>query len=304
MVTIRLSPVPILLALLLLLHLDYFGYVNLFHRRIELTKDFRLVWMEKRIDNPALNSYRTQETKEEEDPNHERQRKQLSMFADVEKWCARANYTDFTPLPSPDELAALHQKEEVWDELRNKGFPEIITPFNYINVSEKEVFQGYFIYLCLMKAKYLHIDNVEGTVIVFSYGTIAHSYKIMTEGFFMMSDDATFNFWHTLNLRNVMHPTGITYRDFTGMWWPSPYGKSAVERALMLITDKYRDDLSVKGMWKSYQDEVERFPLGKAIVNVSASDIKLPPSEYKYLWEEDRDRFGPKIPVGFQLGPS
>ncbi|KAL6726179.1 hypothetical protein Aduo_008180 [Ancylostoma duodenale] len=282
------------------------------------------------------------------------------MFGDVEKWCAFANYSDPTPLPLPDQVAALHGKEEVWDELQNialiitnnfpwkstigllqriyqpyfkvtifcgtfypnlfmkdEGFPTIITPFNYINVSEKEIFQGYFIYLCLMKAKYLHVDSVEG--------------------FFVMSDDATFNFWHTLNLRNVMHPTGITYREFTGMWWPSPYGKPAVERALMLITDKYRDDVSVKKMWKTYQDgliangflrsahrqlievdgwcmsdlfyvpttqlqyfselmiifyEAEVFheiAISKFLYTVPHT--RLSPSEYKYLWEEDRNRW-------------
>ncbi|VDO66966.1 unnamed protein product [Heligmosomoides polygyrus] len=40
-----------------------------------------------------------------------------------------------------------------------------------------------------------------------------------------MADDATFNFWHTLPLRQVFHPTGITYQGYLGIWWPSYFGR-------------------------------------------------------------------------------
>ncbi|KAK6744645.1 hypothetical protein RB195_011395 [Necator americanus] len=156
-------------------------------------------------------------------------------------------------------------------------------------------------------------------------------------GFFVMSDDATFNFWHTLNLRNVMHPTGITYQDYTGMWWPSPYGKPAVELAVMLIIDKYRNDLSVQKMWKKYQEgllangfirsahrqltEVDGWCMSD-LYYVPATELhyfselmiiffearlfheiaiskflytvkhyRLDPSEYKYLWEQEREKW-------------
>ncbi|KAK6744644.1 hypothetical protein RB195_011395 [Necator americanus] len=220
-----------------------------------------------------------------------KERKQLMMFRELEEWCGIANYS--------------------------KGFPKIIAPFNYINVTEEEIYQGYFSYVCLLKAKYLHLDDITG--------------------FFVMSDDATFNFWHTLNLRNVMHPTGITYQDYTGMWWPSPYGKPAVELAVMLIIDKYRNDLSVQKMWKKYQEgllangfirsahrqltEVDGWCMSD-LYYVPATELhyfselmiiffearlfheiaiskflytvkhyRLDPSEYKYLWEQEREKW-------------
>ncbi|KHJ96338.1 hypothetical protein OESDEN_03703 [Oesophagostomum dentatum] len=258
--------------MLFLLHLDYFGYINIFRRKIEMTRDFRLMWMEKRAE-VAEKLRSLQDSTEEENADQGREHRQLLMFKEIEEWCAPANYSDETPLPLASELSLLHKREDVWDELRNRvtifcgtfypdlflkkdGFPDITTPFVHINLTEEDIFKGYFIYICLVRARELLRGEVEG--------------------FFMMSDDATFNFWHTLKLRRVLHPTGITWQQYTGMWWPSPYGteyvydrlqrkceiyclllgKAAVEHALMLITDKYRNDWSTQNMWKKYQDGV------------------------------------------------
>ncbi|VDO74414.1 unnamed protein product [Haemonchus placei] len=93
--------------------------------------------------------------------------------------------------------------------------------------------RGVFAYHCLVRARELQLD---------------------VKGYFVMSDDVTFNFWHSLPLEKVLHPTGITYKQFLGVWWPSIHGKAAVQRALALITKKYKNDEGVQRMFEIYRD--------------------------------------------------
>ncbi|KAK6048849.1 hypothetical protein COOONC_13646 [Cooperia oncophora] len=76
-----------------------------------------------------------------------RAEKQLSLFNDVEEWCANStNYSrNFVGLPSPEELAVVRQREDVWDELTTVAL--IITsnfPWKSIIGLLQRLYQPYF----------------------------------------------------------------------------------------------------------------------------------------------------------------
>ncbi|CAJ0597222.1 unnamed protein product [Cylicocyclus nassatus] len=232
--TIRFLFITLLLLVLFLIHFTYVSYLSLF-QTLELTKEYGFVWKQRESSAEVADQIDHEESRESVITDYEKERQQLELFADVERWCSATNYTDHKTLPSPIELAKLHKKEDIWEELantaliitnnfpwqssigllqrmyqpyfkttvfcgtfypalylRNDGFPAILTPFNHINLTEEEVHQGFFVYLCLVKASYLMRTEVEG--------------------------------------------------------------KSAVDTALNLITDKYRSSSRIQKMWKRYQD--------------------------------------------------
>ncbi|XGW06871.1 hypothetical protein V3C99_016858, partial [Haemonchus contortus] len=267
MIRRRKSTYCCLIFLVIILFLYYNGYLNVFQRS-------HLVLLK----NEDVHVNPEEQYLMEHDKYYALARKQLSNFKDVEEWCGtNAEYPGLNmKLPSPEEVAKIRRKADVWGELSSRallitnnfpwkstigllqrlyqphfkvtifcgtfypelfmakeGFPDIVSPFNYINVSEKEMDRGVFAYHCLVRARALQLD---------------------VKGYFVMSDDVTFNFWHPLHLEKVLHPTGITYEQFVGMWWPSIYGKAAVQRALALITNKYKNDEGVQRMFEIYQN--------------------------------------------------
>ncbi|EPB71893.1 hypothetical protein ANCCEY_09018 [Ancylostoma ceylanicum] len=86
------------------------------------------------------------------------------------------------------------------------------------------------------------------------------------EGYFMMADDSTFNFWHKIDLTTTMHPSGGNYTNtnLTGIWWPTNFdgwfstpcnsGCDAVKRAVHLFEEKYKNEKAVQAVWDQYQD--------------------------------------------------
>ncbi|CAJ0606774.1 unnamed protein product [Cylicocyclus nassatus] len=79
-------------------------------------------------------------------------------------------------------------------------FPKIMSPFNYIHVSQVEMANGRFFHYCLSKVEELNLRNVEG--------------------YFFAADDAIFNFWHKLDLSEILFPFAVLRNG----WWPTSYG--------------------------------------------------------------------------------
>ncbi|KAK6740488.1 hypothetical protein RB195_008758 [Necator americanus] len=201
----------------------------------------------------------------------------IRMAGDISDWCAAANHTELLHmLPSPEQLNDAHTNHTVLTDLENtvlvvtynypmngtigliqrlyqpyfgvtifcgswfpkeydqKDFPKILHPLNYIHLSKHEMNAGYFAYYCLSKVKDLLLQNVLG--------------------YFVMADDTTFNFWHSVDLNSTVHSIGISAQNESGIWWPSEMGMTAVKKARTLFEEKYKNDAAVQAVWKQYAD--------------------------------------------------
>ncbi|KAL6728497.1 hypothetical protein Aduo_010267 [Ancylostoma duodenale] len=211
-----------------------------------------------------------------------RSRFKIRAFGDLSDWCEAANYSEFLhKLPSPRRLSVAHEKDGVLADLKNTAliitynypmnqtigvlqrmyqpyfgvtifcgpwypeeyddnsdFPKILRPFSYIHLSKNEIQNGYYAYYCLAKVKDLRLGNLQG--------------------YFMTSDDNTFNFWHEINLNTTMHPSGTKDENINGTWWPTDIGGGAVKRAVYLFEEKYKNDTDVQAVWDQYQDGISK----------------------------------------------
>ncbi|KIH56418.1 hypothetical protein ANCDUO_13401, partial [Ancylostoma duodenale] len=260
----------------------------------------------------------------------ERSRFKIRAFGDLSDWCEAANYSDFLhKLPSPRQLSVAHEKDDVLADLKNtlrsspmfvqaliitynypmnqtigvlqrmyqpyfgvtifcgpwypeeyddnSDFPKILRPFSYIHLSKNEIQNGYYAYYCLAKVKDLRLGNLQG--------------------YFMTSDDNTFNFWHEIDLNTTMHPSGTKDENINGTWWPTDIGEyisgqmvvqrgaalmpavrksidtaapsrgGAVKRAVYLFGEKYKNDTAVQAVWDQYQDGIS-----KKMIEANASE--------------------------------
>ncbi|VDK55617.1 unnamed protein product [Cylicostephanus goldi] len=109
-------------------------------------------------------------------------------------------------------------------------------PFNYIHVSPVEMSKGVFSYYCLAKVRDLKLRNVRG--------------------YFISADDAVFQFWHKLDLEEILYPIWVIEKRYPSAWWLTKYGLKAAQRAKSLFTKKYREDARVRHLWKCYKEGV------------------------------------------------
>ncbi|EPB78429.1 hypothetical protein ANCCEY_02495 [Ancylostoma ceylanicum] len=128
---------------------------------------------------------------EKEDTMIEKSAEKLRMFGELTDWCAKANFSDFLrKLPSPPQLATSHAKNQV-----------------LVN---------------LQKSVSLYSIFAFGVNMLTNYETGAEKYDD-SNGYYVMADDSTFNFWHGINPFLVMHPSGDLHRN-SGVWWKEPVG--------------------------------------------------------------------------------
>ncbi|EYC30953.1 hypothetical protein Y032_0004g1870 [Ancylostoma ceylanicum] len=111
-------------------------------------------------------------------------------------------------------------------------FPKMLHPFNYIHLTPTEMNKGYAAYYCLAKVKELRLTNVLG--------------------YYVMADDATFNFWNGIKPHRVMHPSGNLHHKADG-WWNRPNGMEAALAARELFEQKYKFDPSVQAIWQQFE---------------------------------------------------
>ncbi|KAL6728498.1 hypothetical protein Aduo_010268 [Ancylostoma duodenale] len=226
----------------------------------------------------------------------ERSKFKVRAFGELSDWCEAANYSGFLDkLPSARQLRVVHDNNDILKNLKNTAliitynhpinltvgvlqrmyqpyfgvtifcgswypedygnadFPKLLRPFSYIHLSEEEINIGYFAYYCMVKVKDLRLKNLQG--------------------YFVMADDNTFNFWHGIDLNMTMHPSGTIFKNKTGSWWPSEFGMKAMKRAVHLFVDKYKDDAGVQAIWDEYQDAISRKLIGvNASVHLTTQD--------------------------------
>ncbi|KAL6737604.1 hypothetical protein Aduo_011231 [Ancylostoma duodenale] len=119
---------------------------------------------------------------------------------------------------------------ETYDDSTGE-FPQMLHPFNYIHLTPAEMNKGYAAYYCLAKVKELRLRNVLG--------------------YYVMADDATFNFWNGINPMKVMHPSGNLHNRTDG-WWTRPVGMEAALAARKLFEQKYKFDPAVQATWQQF----------------------------------------------------
>ncbi|EYC01543.1 hypothetical protein Y032_0106g3749 [Ancylostoma ceylanicum] len=163
----------------------------------------------------------------------EKSLEKLSALGDIAEWCAEANYTDVRQrMPSPSQLATLHTNSNVLRTLSDSVL--IVTsnyPWNYTIGLIQRMYQPYF------------------GLTIFCGTWFPDKYS---EGYYVMADDSTFNFWHGINPFVVMHPSGDLYRN-TGEWWKEPVGMEAALMANKLFTDIYKSDDTVQAIWHQFE---------------------------------------------------
>ncbi|WKX97021.1 hypothetical protein Q1695_013010 [Nippostrongylus brasiliensis] len=119
---------------------------------------------------------------------------------------------------------------------KNGEFPEMISPFNFINMTENEVSNGYFVYNCLSLVRDIRLRNVKG--------------------YFMLADDAIFNFWNELQLDEMLFTAWVKcfVEQLNSYWWKTAAGKPSAKRAHKLFTEKYKHDTKVQSVWSCYKE--------------------------------------------------
>ncbi|EYC02162.1 hypothetical protein Y032_0101g3341 [Ancylostoma ceylanicum] len=226
----------------------------------------------------------------------ERSKFKIRAFGELSDWCEAANYSEFLhKLPSPRQLTVAHNKDDVLTDLENTAliitynypinqtigvlqrmyqpyfgvtifcgpwypekyddysdFPRVLRPFSYIHLSKNEMREGYFAYYCMAKVKDLRLGNLQG--------------------YFVMADDNTFNFWHEIDFNMTLHPSGTRDSNITGPWWPSVFGAKAAKKAVNLFEEKYRNDTAVQAVWDQYQDGISK----KMIAANASVHLKTP----------------------------
>ncbi|VDL65792.1 unnamed protein product [Nippostrongylus brasiliensis] len=120
-------------------------------------------------------------------------------------------------------------------------FPEMISPFNFINMTENEVSNGYFVYNCLSLVRDIRLRNVKG--------------------YFMLADDAIFNFWNELQLDEMLFTAWVKcfVEQLNSYWWKTAAGKPSAKRVHKLFTEKYKRDTKVQRIWSCYKEGVRSF---------------------------------------------
>ncbi|VDP11215.1 unnamed protein product [Heligmosomoides polygyrus] len=147
--------------------------------------------------------------------------------------CRRAA-VDFSSIPTNEMDKSSHSKLKAFDGLSDwcatadfrVGFPKVLKAFNYIHLSTSEMTRGYYAYYCLAKAKELRLQG--------------------TTGYFVMADDATFNFWNEVNLSAVFHPRGLGHNGSRSL--------KAAKTVVKLFEEKYKNDTAAQRIWKQFHN--------------------------------------------------
>ncbi|CAJ0594526.1 unnamed protein product [Cylicocyclus nassatus] len=161
-------------------------------------------------------------------------------------------------------------------------FPEIIFPFNYIHISRVELMKGIFFNYCLSKAKELNLRNVKG--------------------YFLAGDDAIFNFWHKLDLSEILFPVDGGELFQRNWWWTSRYGKRATKRASRIFEEMSRVNNKIKRILACYQKGlIENGYNEDALVHI-ARDTSKTLSDFFYVPQKRLVYIAEVIEVFFEAG--
>ncbi|KAK6060917.1 hypothetical protein COOONC_01419, partial [Cooperia oncophora] len=110
----------------------------------------------------------------------------------------------------------------------NSGvFPRMLRPFNYIHLSKDEIGGGLYAYYCLSKVNDLRLENING--------------------YFVMADDTTFNFWNEIEL-SVAFQAGDSENE-KGGWYKLDVGLKAAKNVVSLFEAKYKNDTQLQSAW-------------------------------------------------------
>ncbi|KAK6037032.1 hypothetical protein COOONC_25463 [Cooperia oncophora] len=74
------------------------------------------------------------------------------------------------------------------------------------------------------------------------------------QGYFVMADDTTFNFWNEFDLSIAFQP-GYS-KNGTGRWWNSDVGLKAAKNVVSLFEGKYKNDTQAQTAWKRFGEGV------------------------------------------------
>ncbi|CAD6197337.1 unnamed protein product [Caenorhabditis auriculariae] len=110
---------------------------------------------------------------------------------------------------------------------------------NFVNLSESEVQEGFFIYICAQKIRELQLQNVRG--------------------YYMMSDDVVFNHWQSINYQSVVHTVGAYAQDPENRWWAEEFknisSDALASTAEFMTTSEHPE---VVQTWNTFNDGVKR----------------------------------------------
>ncbi|CAJ0598525.1 unnamed protein product [Cylicocyclus nassatus] len=165
--------------------------------------------------------------------------------------------------------------------LEEEGYPPTKEAFSFVNVHPEEMVRGVYLYFCLTKVAEMRLRNVKG--------------------YFVSADDLVFNFWHEINLDLAYHQIGFRKLKDIG-WYNGTVGTPALERAIKLLTENYREFETVQNLRDEYEEKVRRHQNTTNALDFLISTDAYAASDFFYVPSTEIHFFADLMQIMFEAG--